>query len=87
MKLMIATLIDEEVLNTHFFAETEKEFISRICLHISQEFGYIKRYASSEYFTEICEEIEDQVLEVYRIKTYGHTNLQSYKSTKIKKTA
>ncbi len=79
MKSTIAHLIDEEILNSHFLLESDTDFIQRICNHISQEISYLKKLAPSEHNQEILEEIEDQVLEVFKIKTYGYLNLQHYR--------
>lgn len=85
MKSMIAHIIDEEILNTQFPQETEQQFIRRIYNQITQELTYLKRFADTDYFHEICDEIEDQVIEVYRIKTYGYTDLRNYRKHVIRK--
>ena len=79
MKSTIATLIDEEILNSHFLLESDAEFMQRICNHIFQEMSYLRKLAPSAHSQEIFEEIEDQVLEVFKIKTYGYLNLQHYR--------
>ena len=79
MKSMIANLIDEEIFNSHYIAESDADFMQRICNHIYQEMSFLKKLAPSEYNQEIIEEIEDQVLEVFKIKTYGYLNLQHYR--------
>lgn len=79
MKSMIANLIDEEIFNSHFILESDAEFIQRICKHIFHEVSYLRKLGPSEHHQEILEEIEDQVLEVYKIKTYGYLNLQHYR--------
>lgn len=87
MKSTIAHLIDEEILNSKFPNETETEFIFRIFAQITEELSYIQKFTNSRYFDEICDEIEDQILEVYRIKTYGHRCLKTYKQFKLSKIA
>lgn len=79
MKSMIANLIDEEILNSHFLLESDADFMKRICNHIFQEISHLKTMAPSEHSQEVFEEIEDQVLEVFKIKTYGYLNLQHYR--------
>ncbi len=76
---MIANLIDEEIFNSHFILESDSEFMQRICKHIFHEMSYLRKLAPSEYSQEIIEEIEDQVLEVFKTKTYGYLNLQHYR--------
>lgn len=87
MKSTIAHLIDEEILNSKFPNETEKEFIHRIFAQVTEELSYIQKFTNSVYFDEICDEIEDQILEVYRIKTYGYQCLRTYKKYKLSKLA
>ena len=79
MKSMIANLIDEEILNSHFILESDTNFMKRICHHIFQEMSYLKKLAPSEHHQEILEEIENQVLEVFKVKTYGYLNLRHYR--------
>jgi hypothetical protein len=79
MKSMIANLIDEEIFNSHFLSESDADFMKRICNQIFEEISYLKKFSPTEYNDEILEEIEDQVLEVYKTKTYGHLNLQHYR--------
>lgn len=79
MKLMIANLIDEEIFNSNYLLESEEDFIKRICQHIYQEVSYLKKITPTDYNQEVAHEIEDQVLEVLRIKTYGHSSLQQYR--------
>lgn len=79
MKSMIANLIDEEIFNSHYLSESDADFIKRICNQISEEITYLKKFSPTEYNDEILEEIEDQVLEVFKTKTYGHLNLQHYR--------
>ncbi len=79
MKSTIAHLIDEEILNSNYLLENEDEFIQRICNLIYSEMSYLKKIAPTEINQEVAEEIEDQVLEVYKIKTYGYSSLQQYR--------
>lgn len=71
---MIAHLIDEEIFNSNHLLETDDEFIQRICNHIFQEVTHLKKMND-----EVFEELEDQVLEVFKIKTYGYLSLQHYR--------
>ncbi len=79
MKSMIANLIDEEIFNSHYILESDAEFIQIICIHIFQEISFLRKLTPSEHHQEILEEIEDQVLEVFKVKTYGYLNLQQYR--------
>lgn len=79
MKSMIANLIDEEIFNSNYLTESDEEFIKRICNHIFHEISYLKKLAPTNFNEEVIGEIEDQVLEVFKIKTYGYSNLQHYR--------
>lgn len=86
MKSTIAHIIDEEIFNTHFPLETDSEFIERVTQQIFKEISYLNKLAPSIYNQEIREEIEDQIFEVYKIKTYGYLNLQQYRKKHRPKT-
>ncbi len=84
---MIAHLIDEEIFNSHYILESDTEFLKRISQQISKELAYLKKLAPSEFNQEIVDELEDQILEVYKIKTYGYLNLQDYRKKHRPKTS
>lgn len=79
MKSMIAHLIDEEILNSNYWLETDEQFIKRVCDHIYSEIGHLQKIAPTEINQEVADELEDQVIEVFKIKTYGYLNLQHYR--------
>ena len=87
MKLLISQIIDEEILNSLHPAETTAEFIERVHHQLMQEFNHLQTYAPLEISGEIKEEIISAVTEVYRTKTYGHYNIQSYKKSLENKSA
>lgn len=76
---MIANLIEEEIFNSNYIAESDSDFMKRICKHIFDEVSYLRQFVPTEYHAEVISEIEDQVLQVYQTKTYGHLNLQHYR--------
>ena len=75
MKSMIAHIIDEEIFNSQYIAESGSEFIERICAHIYSEVKYLKKFTPTEFNDDILKEIESQVKEVFKIKTYGYSSL------------
>jgi hypothetical protein len=79
MKSTIAHIIDEEIFNTHYPLETDAEFLTRVTEQIFNEMKYLNKLAPSIYNNEIKEEIEDQIFEVFKIKTYGYLSLQHYR--------
>ncbi len=79
MKLLIAQIIEEEIQNSLFPAETAVEFIERVHRQLMEEFNHLQNYAPLEISGEIKEEIISAVTEVYRMKTYGFYDLPSYK--------
>ncbi len=81
MKLLIAQIIDEEIQNSLYPAESTSEFIERVHGQLMEEFNHLQSYAPLEISGEIKEEIISAVTEVYRMKTYGHYNIQSYKKS------
>lgn len=81
MKLLIAQIIEEEIQNSLFPAETAAEFIERIHQQLMEEFNHLQNYAPLEISGEIKEEIISAVTEVYRMKTYGFYDLPSYKKS------
>ena len=87
MKLLISSIIDEEIQNSLFAMENAAEFIQRVHLQLMEEFNHLQNYAPLEISGEIKEEIISAVTEVYRAKTYGYYDLQSYKRSVYKKTA
>lgn len=85
MKSCIAELIDEEILSHLHQHETNDEFIERICGLCLDEIYSNKGFAPKGYGADVIEEIELQVTEVFRMKTYGYYNIQEYRQIHLKK--
>lgn len=85
MRHLISQLIDEEVQNSLYPTESATDFLERIHKHLMDEFNHLRGYAPFEVNEEIREEILKQVTDIYRIKTYGHYSLISYKKSLFKK--
>lgn len=81
MKLLIAQIIDEEIQNSLYQTENTTEFIGRIHHQLMEEFNHLQTYAPLDISSEIREEIIFAVTEVFRAKTYGFYDLQSYKKS------
>lgn len=84
MKSLIAALIEEELISQTFFYETDQQFIERICALCLDEIESAKGFAPYGFGRDVIEEIELEVKEVFRIKTYGHYNLNEYRKKIIK---
>lgn len=84
MKYLIAHLIDEEIMSTTNLGESNQDFIDRICDLILQEIAEMKAYAPAGFGYEVVDEIEQEVTEIFRKKTYGHYNLTSYRLSILK---
>ncbi len=85
MKSWIAEIIDEELLSHLYLHETNAEFIERICSLCLDEIESRKGFSPKGFGDDVIAEIEDQVVEIFRVKTYGHYNLQSFRKTNLKK--
>ncbi len=79
MKLMIQQIIEEEIKSTHNLSETADQFIERVTQLFVDEFHHLKKYAPLGLYADVIEEVQQEVLNLYRIKTYGHYSLQSYR--------
>ena len=87
MKLLIAQIIEEEIQNSLYAMESSAEFIARVHHQLMEEFNHLQNYAPLEISGEIKEEIITAVTEVFRAKTYGYYDLQSYKRSLYKPAA
>jgi hypothetical protein len=87
MKTMILQIIEEEIKATHNLTETADQFVERVTQLFIEEFKHLKMYAPMGLDVEVIEEIQQEVLDMYRIKTYGHYSLQSYRLSLIQKVA
>jgi hypothetical protein len=85
MKSCIAELIDEEILSHLHQHETNEQFIERICRLCIDEIYNNKGFAPKGFGADVVDEIELEVVEVFRMKTYGYYNLQDYRQKQLKK--
>mgnify|MGYP001593028075 CR=1 FL=1 len=85
MKTWIADIVDEELFSQMYLHETNNEFIERVCGICLAEIENARGYAVAGYGADVLSEIENQVTEVFKIKTYGHYNLQVYRKNQLKK--
>lgn len=85
MKSCIAELIDEEILSHLHQHETNAQFIERICQLCLDEIESSKGFSPRGFGADVIDEIELEVTEVFRMKTYGYFNLQDYRQKHLKK--
>ncbi|MCM2354544.1 MAG: hypothetical protein NDI63_13085 [Pseudobdellovibrio sp.] len=85
MKKMILQIIEEEIKATHNLSETADQFVERVTQLFVEEFQHLKMYAPLGLDVEVIEEVQQEVLDLYRIKTYGHYSLQSYRLSMLQK--
>lgn len=85
MKTMILQIIEEEIKATHNLSETADQFIERITQLFVDEVQHLKMYAPLGLDVEVIEEVQQEVLDIYRMKTYGHYNLRSYRMSLLNK--
>lgn len=85
MKKMILQIIEEEIKSTHNLSETADQFVERVTQLFVEEFQHLKMYAPLGLDVEVIEEVQQEVLDLYRIKTYGHYSLQSYRLSMLQK--
>lgn len=85
MKSWIADLVEEELMSQLYINETNQEFIERVCSLCLDEIESRKGYAPYGFGVEVVDEIELAVTEIFKIKTYGHYNLQAYRKYLLKK--
>jgi hypothetical protein len=84
-KSLIAELIDEEILSHLHLHETNDEFIQRICELCIDELERNRKYSPRGFGADVISEIEMEVTEVFRMKTYGYYNLQDYRNSQLRK--
>ena len=85
MKKMILQIIEEEIKATHNLSETADQFVERVTQLFVEEFQHLKMYAPLGLDVEVIEEVQQEVLDLYRIKTYGHYSLQSYRLSMLQR--
>lgn len=76
---MLIQIIEEEIKATHNLSETADQFVERVTQLFVEEFQHLKMYAPLGLDVEVIEEVQQEALDLYRIKTYGHYSLQSYR--------
>ena len=84
MKTWIADIVDEELCSQLYLHESNNDFIERVCGICLSEIENAKGYSPAGYGADVMSEIERQVTEVFRVKTYGHYNLQAYRKSQLK---
>lgn len=85
MKTMILQIIEEELKATHNLSETADQFVEKVSRMFMEEIQHLKMYAPMGLDADVTEEIQQEVLDIYRMKTYGHYSLQSYRITLLRK--
>lgn len=85
MKKMILQIIEEEIKSTHNLSETADQFVERVTQLFVDEFQHLKMYAPLGLDVEVIEEVQQEVLDLYRIKTYGYYSLQTYRLSLLQK--
>lgn len=85
MKNMLLQIVDEEIKSTHNLSETADQFIERITQLFVDEFRHLKMYAPLGLDVAVIEEVHQETVEIYRIKTYGFYSLQSYRLALLQK--
>ncbi|AGH95033.1 hypothetical protein [Pseudobdellovibrio exovorus] len=85
MKSWIADIVEEELLSQQYLHETDQEFIDRVCFICIDEIEHNKGFAPNGFGQDVVAEIELEVLEIFKVKTYGHYNLQEYRKNQLKK--
>ncbi len=85
MKTWIADIVDEELFSQFRLHETDNDFIERVCGICLTEIESAKGYSPAGFGADVMSEIESQIIEVLRVKTYGHYNLQAYRKSQLKK--
>ena len=83
MKTQIAKIMDVELYSPRLHDETSQELIQRVCFLYVIELEKNKGFSVKQFESEILEEIEDEVTEVYRIKTYGFHSLAHFRQIRL----
>lgn len=84
MKTWIADIVDEELFSQLYLHESNDEFVERVCGICITEIEGAKGYSPAGFGAEVLSEIERQVVEVFKIKTYGYYNLQDYRKSQLR---
>ncbi len=83
MKSQIAKIMDVELLSPRLQSETSQELIQRVCFLYVAELEKNKSFSVLHFEASVIEEIEHEVLEVYRIKTYGYLSLAHFRLVRL----
>ena len=83
MKSQIAKIMDVELLTPRLQSETSQELIQRVCFLYVAELERSNSFSIPQFEASVIEEIEQEVIEVYRIKTYGFLSLAHYRSVRL----
>lgn len=82
MKTELAKIIEAELNSPQFLNETNNEFVERVCLIYMNTMQRQKGYITPCLLNDVFEEIKFEAIEVFRIKTYGHYSLASYRRSR-----
>jgi len=85
MKTTIIHIIEEEIKATHNLFETADQFIERVTRLFLEEVQHMKMYAPLGFGADLAEEVQQEVLDIYRIKTYGYVSLRQYRLSLVNK--
>ncbi len=83
MKTQIAQIMDIELNSPRLHDETSQELIQRVCFLYVRELEKNNAYSIKKFEASVIEEIEQEVIEVYRIKTYGFHSLAQYRQVRL----
>ena len=83
MKSQIAKIMDIELNSPRLHDETSKELIQRVCFLYVTELEKNNGYSIRQFEASVIEEIEQEVIEVYRIKTYGFQSLAQFRQIRL----
>jgi hypothetical protein len=79
MKTEISIIIEAE-LNSHLYPnESSTDFIQRVCQIYLCQLRQQKGFTTPDLLKEVMEEVEIEAMDIFRMKTYGHYNLASYR--------
>lgn len=85
MKSLIVDIIEEELLPANIVQESNIEFIQRVCALCLDELEIKKAFSPIGFGEDVVNEIELAVTEVFKMKTYGFYNLNTYRQAQLKK--
>lgn len=85
MKSWIAEIVDEELLSDLYMHESNRDFIERVCSLCLDEIEGKRAFAPKGFGYDVIEEIEQEVTEVFRVRTYGYFNLLDYRKNQLKR--